>query len=137
MVREMTYSPFAISIGITVMLLLIWVLSRKERTANPPSTRVQYVAIPLLIEWLTPDVQAVFENLVVFLRGGEVLIGNQVFKRHEPIAITTQGVECKRNQGSDCLILISSGIPRERYMFCYRYFFLRGFAWVNLVRRIH
>ncbi len=139
----------SILLGTGLMLLVLFLIlligingaskkgkGNQVRTTPTRAPRVQYVAIPLLIEWMSPDVQVPFENAIVFLRGGNVSIGNQIFNRHEPIDIVVPGAQAQRKRNSDCLIVRSSGEPTEQYLFCYKYFVFRGFAWVNLKRRL-
>ena len=135
---------------IVVYLLPLWFLLKKYtqdesgagahqaslRGKQPTPTRVQYFAMPLLLEWIDDDsIDASFEQTVIFLRQGRVRIGNSIFERFDEIDHSWNGAHAYRMAGSDRLMIRSAS--GERFDFLYRHFLWFGFGWIRLVQRTY
>ncbi|MCA9136276.1 MAG: hypothetical protein KDB00_05945 [Planctomycetales bacterium] len=104
----------------------------------------QLIAVPLLLEWQTPKMCVPFEDILTMMRGGDVYISNQFFKRDDPVDYRFPGMHAYRAAGSYRLYLKTAGSYSEVFIFQYRYFplgptgwFQGGFGWLQLIPRIH
>ncbi|MCA9262583.1 MAG: hypothetical protein KDA60_01995 [Planctomycetales bacterium] len=97
---------------------------------------IKYFAIPLLLEWQTPDLQADFDDAISMFRGGRVQITNRFFEPQDVIDYAFPGGHAYRTRGSLRLIVRSEGPMKDEFIFEYKRFRSDHCGWFRLVQRI-